>query len=238
MPCCHVMMQPQDRHGRRLAMTEAAAVAVRVRKALAERFPGVRFSVRSRSYSLGAAVDVSWADGPSAAAVDKILGRFERVFRDEMTGEILSGGNLYVQGSRHFSAAFLRRVAEAVCRRYGVDVPEIKSDRDGTHAYVVDDGARVDGEYLQQLIHHEAHETADARKAAPQAKAKHPAATQAPAERPAMANPDGPATARQLFALHCILQADTRGWALTKAQASDLIDRAKRGEDVRGLLPA
>lgn len=51
--------------------------AVLVRKALAKAFPGVKFSVRGSSYAGGASIDVRWFDGPSAKAVNEILGPFE-----------------------------------------------------------------------------------------------------------------------------------------------------------------
>ena len=53
-----------------------------------------------------------------------------------------------------------------------------------------------------------------------------------------MVNADGPATKRQLCALHCITPQATRESTITKAQASELIDQAKRGEDISGQLPA
>ena len=43
----------------------AAETAKLIRKALKASFPGVKFSVRSKSYSMGASVNVSYIDGPS-----------------------------------------------------------------------------------------------------------------------------------------------------------------------------
>lgn len=48
-----------------------------VRKALAERFPGTKFSVRCDSYALGSHIDVSWTDGPTYDAVREITQQFE-----------------------------------------------------------------------------------------------------------------------------------------------------------------
>ena len=42
-----------------------------IRKALKAKFPGVKFSVRSRKYAGGSSIDVVWTDGPAAKAVDK-----------------------------------------------------------------------------------------------------------------------------------------------------------------------
>lgn len=54
-----------------------------------------------------------------------------------------------------------------------------------------------------------------------------PEPTPPPPPQPAatrLHNPDGPATSRQLWYLHCLLKTDTRDWKLTKAEASTLID--------------
>ncbi len=54
-----------------------AETAKLVRAELAKHFPGVKFSVRSQSYSGGASITVSWTDGPRASLVDPILNCFE-----------------------------------------------------------------------------------------------------------------------------------------------------------------
>lgn len=47
-----------------------------VRVALADAFPGVRFSVRSKVYSGGSSINVRWTDGPSSRDVDDVIGVF------------------------------------------------------------------------------------------------------------------------------------------------------------------
>lgn len=54
-----------------LSCTETAKL---VRKALKAAFPGVKFSVRSDSYSMGASIYVSWTDGPGGKKVDAVVG--------------------------------------------------------------------------------------------------------------------------------------------------------------------
>lgn len=49
-----------------------AETAKLVRKALKPAFPGVKFSVRSDSYSGGASIDVYWTDGPTENAVTEV----------------------------------------------------------------------------------------------------------------------------------------------------------------------
>jgi hypothetical protein len=50
--------------------------AVLIRKALAAKFPGTKFSVRGKSYSGGASISVNWTDGPSKREVEAITDRF------------------------------------------------------------------------------------------------------------------------------------------------------------------
>ena len=54
-----------------------AETAKLVRSALKNNFPGVKFSVRSSVYSLGASIDVSWVLGPTTKEVDAVAGRYE-----------------------------------------------------------------------------------------------------------------------------------------------------------------
>ena len=64
-----------------LSVTETAKL---VRAALAKHFPGVKFSVRSSSYSGGASITASWTDGPRARLVEPILHGFEGASFDGM----------------------------------------------------------------------------------------------------------------------------------------------------------
>jgi hypothetical protein len=61
-----------------------ADTAKEVRKALKAEFPGVRFSVRSHTYSGGASIDVSWRDGPTYGSVNAVCQRFAGASFDGM----------------------------------------------------------------------------------------------------------------------------------------------------------
>ena len=50
------------------------ATAKLIRAALKKAFPGVKFSVRSSSYSGGASIRVGWMDGPLAKEVEAVAG--------------------------------------------------------------------------------------------------------------------------------------------------------------------
>ncbi len=54
----------------------AADTAKLVRAALKRSFPDTCFSVRSKTYSGGASINVSWTDGPACKLVERIAGQF------------------------------------------------------------------------------------------------------------------------------------------------------------------
>lgn len=61
-----------------------AETARELRKALKAEFPGIKFSVRSRTYSGGASIDVGWMDGPLQAAVQAVCDGFRNADFDGM----------------------------------------------------------------------------------------------------------------------------------------------------------
>ena len=64
-----------------ISVTDTAKL---IRKALKAQFPNVKFSVQSKSYSMGASITVYWTDGPTTDAVDKIVKQFEGASFDGM----------------------------------------------------------------------------------------------------------------------------------------------------------
>jgi hypothetical protein len=53
-----------------------AETAKLVRAALKKAFPGVKFSVKSHTYSGGASIDVGWTDGPTQKAVEEVTNAY------------------------------------------------------------------------------------------------------------------------------------------------------------------
>lgn len=53
-----------------------AETAKLVRKALRAEFPGIKFSVRSKTYSGGASINVGWIDGPTIKQIDTVTGPY------------------------------------------------------------------------------------------------------------------------------------------------------------------
>lgn len=61
-----------------------AETAKLLRASLKRTFPGVKFGVRSKSYSGGASIRVSWVNGPKIADVDRVCCRFSGADFDGM----------------------------------------------------------------------------------------------------------------------------------------------------------
>ena len=91
--------------------TTVAADAKEIRQTLKKRFPLTKFSVRSKPYSMGSSINVSWLDGPTRKEVEAIANQKRQVRRDEY-GEILSGGNQFVFCDRDYSEAIYRSAVE------------------------------------------------------------------------------------------------------------------------------
>lgn len=84
-----------------------AETAALVRQALKEAFPRVKFSVRSKTYSGGASMHVSWIDGPTVEAVEAITGEFEGADFDGMQ-DLKTYRKSYVNGQRvHYGADYI-----------------------------------------------------------------------------------------------------------------------------------
>src|ERR1700761_4687867 len=62
-----------------------AETAKLIRNAVKKAFPKVKFGVRTRTYSMGASIDVSWTDGPTAQDVSAVVGNYQGSGFDGMT---------------------------------------------------------------------------------------------------------------------------------------------------------
>jgi hypothetical protein len=108
------------------------AAAKNIRIELARAFPGVRFSVKSRRYSGGNAIDVRWTDGPMAAQVDAIISRYSAgsfdgmrdtydYSRDAWTDAF--GDAKFVFSHRDYSDAAITACGRTACAKWGVSMP-------------------------------------------------------------------------------------------------------------------
>lgn len=114
-----------------------ADTAKLVRTALKAAFPGVKFSVKSKTYSGGASITIRWMDGPTSKEVEAITNQFEGASFDGMQDlksyhdSMLNGERVhycanYIFTSREYSVAFLRRCAQRVHEKYGGALVEIR----------------------------------------------------------------------------------------------------------------
>lgn len=106
--------------------TPWALGAANIRRELRKRFPGVDFGVRSRSYSMGCSIDVDWNNGPTQAAVDAVVKKYQYGTFDGMTdsagiGETrftsVYGGAKHVMSQRNLSKEVEFSIARQLCAR-------------------------------------------------------------------------------------------------------------------------
>jgi hypothetical protein len=102
------------------AYETTADVAKKIRTALKEKFPATKFSVRSSNYSMGSSISVSWTDGPTVEQVKPITDKGASIRRDHF-GEILNGGNRFVDCDREISPALKERAMERCRKDHGRD---------------------------------------------------------------------------------------------------------------------
>lgn len=85
----------------------AAETAKKIRAKLKAEFPGVKFSVRSETYSMGSSVTVSWTDGPERGVVHAIVNKFESSSFDGMTDSSTTHGYM-LEGKRYIGAKYIK----------------------------------------------------------------------------------------------------------------------------------
>lgn len=94
----------------------AASKNMKVELGLA--FPGVKFSIKTRRFSGGDAIDISWIDGPTSKQVDEIIDRYSAGSFDGMTDCYNYGRNAWIEafGDAKYNqrAAVLDRITQAV----------------------------------------------------------------------------------------------------------------------------
>lgn len=108
-----------------------ADTAKLLRAALKKNFPGVKFSVRSSTYSGGASIDIGWTDGPTQKMVDTVATQFQGASFDGMIdlksyhdsvldGEKVHFGADYVHSNRSLSVGVLEQIGAEAERKYGI----------------------------------------------------------------------------------------------------------------------
>lgn len=137
--------------------------AKNIRIELKATFPGVKFSVRSSSFSMGNSIDVRWTDGPTTSQVDEIINKYTAGSFDGMTDcynyergawTDAFGDAKYVHSSRDYSEKAIAGAIRSVFNRYpgnlvDVAVPAVDDFRMGRLWNVRVDGL---GDTLQSLV--------------------------------------------------------------------------------------
>jgi hypothetical protein len=92
--------------------------AKRLRQELKEKFPTTKFSVRVERYSMGEAINVFWTNGTASDKVEEVLKKYEGIDYDEVTGEILCGGNRFAQAHRTVTDDIREKITKEVKENY------------------------------------------------------------------------------------------------------------------------
>ncbi|MBE5253084.1 MULTISPECIES: LPD29 domain-containing protein [Mixta] len=108
----------QDKNG-------AVQVTSNIRRELKAKFPGIKFSVRKRSYD---SVSVIWTDGPTEEEVKSVTDKYKDSYFDPMQDMSVSsaspfnrifGGVGYVFTDRNYSDAMKQKAVDTIAKKYG-----------------------------------------------------------------------------------------------------------------------
>jgi len=127
-----------------------ADTAKLIRRALKREFPGIKFSVRSSTYSMGASINVKWTDGPTNAQLEPVAKAYSGASFDPMIdlksyhtseltyaddpardGEPVHFGADFVFCERGYSETFARAIRDYQAARFShllADWPQVRAD--------------------------------------------------------------------------------------------------------------
>jgi len=114
-----------------------ARAAANIREDLHRAYPGIKFSVKSQSYSGGDSVDVYWVMGPTEKEVDAIISKYKDGYFDGMQDmhihdnsvehaavDAVLGSVKHVFGHREYTFDAESTVAAYICDQRGITCPE------------------------------------------------------------------------------------------------------------------
>lgn len=114
-----------------------ATAAKNIRIELKRAFPSVKFSVRSKSYSMGNNINIDWTDGPTTKQVEEIANQYDAGSFDGMTDSYnyrkdrafidAFGSAKYIFCNRHHSDKAVAAAIRTVCNRYPGNASECAS---------------------------------------------------------------------------------------------------------------
>lgn len=103
--------------------SDHALAASNLKRELARKFPAVKFSIRSESYSGGCSINVDWTDGPLTEKVQAVCNKYRDSDFDSMVDlktytptnwTETFGGADHVFSNRHESPALLQEASDAL----------------------------------------------------------------------------------------------------------------------------
>ena len=110
-----------------------ATAAGNIKKELQAAFPGIKFSVKSKSFSMGDDVTVNWELGPTSKEVDAIIGKYEMGSFDGMQDlyeydhdpnreafRKSHGETKYAMANRHVPDYVYDLIIRELCQRQGI----------------------------------------------------------------------------------------------------------------------
>jgi hypothetical protein len=117
--------------------TQHALAARNIKKELSQKYPGISFGLRSKSFSMGNSVNVSWDLGPTSQEVQSVIAKYEKgIFdgtqdlyeydhdpaRDNFRNQ--NGSTKYALANRHIPDVFYLLMVKDLCRLNHVEFVE------------------------------------------------------------------------------------------------------------------
>ena len=119
-----------------------ATASANIKRELARAFLGIRFSVRSKSFSGGNSVDVEWTLGPTAAEVEAVIDKYQYgdfdgmddSYRYRSEGDSFRathGSAKYVHAQRHMPEGLFERMCRDLAALQGVEFVDVWQREEG-----------------------------------------------------------------------------------------------------------
>lgn len=128
-----------------------------VRTELKQHFPGIKFSVRSNSYTGYSSIDIGWVDGPTKSEVQKIVNIFQCKDHDPIVGgysgnhDTMYNGKLHrfyvdsVMCERNFTEPSIKIMLDKLCKKWGVNPQDFEIITNSS-------GAQIKRDYGHEIV--------------------------------------------------------------------------------------
>ena len=115
--------------GNQSIVSEHVIVAKRIKTELAEKFPGINFSIKSKAFASGDNVTVDWTDGPSRDAIESLVFKYRYGTFDASQNLYMHDNHndnfpqaQYVMISHHYSDFLYKKAKEEIARGFNIDM--------------------------------------------------------------------------------------------------------------------